>query len=303
MLPVVFLLAASGPAQPPAPEPPAAVGSRLLTGPRLTPAQPASQPSGPPQVMPVGPKAQPVPVDPIESLPLPQPQALAPSPALPNIADCLRACPPANDPAPFLRTPKVADVPECRGAGGEGTCNPADLWRHTWHTAARFKTARFDQAGERLEGDSLVIYEGMTLSVNKSSGVYDLSFTATAPPTAVTLRLQLLFINPDPSGPNQLRLTLPPIRLDHDDTARSGDNSGRTVRIHHRGYSELFTYPPLQDRRSDSTDLYPKPQTDPFHPQPGRVFPSVIVTDKWTIQRVGTARFGTARINADDGDR
>lgn len=224
-----------------------------------------------------------------------------PNCALPDIADCLRACPPMNDSAPFLRVPKVTPVEECRGTAADAKCDPASTWKHTWHAAARFKVPRFDQGGQAMEGDSLVIYEGMVLSVNNATGVYDLSFTATTPPTAVTLRLQLQF-SADPAAQETIRLTLPPIRIDTDETAKSGDNSGRTVRIQHRGQSELFIDAngpqpgPHAGRRSQSSDLCPKLPVE-------RSCPHVTITENWTIGRTGTARFGSARINADDQDR
>ena len=203
-----------------------------------------------------------------------------------------------NDPAPFLRVPKVTPVEECRGTVADGKCDPAHTWKHTWHAAARFKVPRFDQGGQAMEGDSLVIYEGMVLSVNNVTGVYDLSFTATAPPTAVTLRLQLQFSG-DPAGQEAIRLTLPPVRIDTDETAKSGDNSGRTIRIHHRGYSELFISweSVAASRRSQSSDLIEKQPVDRSGQQ------HLTITEKWTIARTGTARFGSARINADDQDR
>ncbi len=275
MFPLALLLAASGPAQSPVPQP--GPGPLVFIPPSVSP----------PTVQ-IG-RETPKKCD------------------LPDIADCLRACPPANDAAPFLRVPKVTPVEECRGTVADVKCDPAHVWKHTWHAAARFKVPRFDQGGQAMEGDSLVIYEGMVLSVNTATGVYDLSFTATTPPTAVTLRLQLQF-SADPAGQEAIRLTLPPIRIDTDETARSGDNSGRTVRIQHRGQSELFVSAPAPGvRLSESTDLFPKPPVNPsglpsfqFHlagPQ------TVTVTDKWTIGRTGTARFGSARINADDQDR
>ena len=266
MFPLALLLAASGPAQPPVPQP--GPGPLVFI-----------PPSVPPPAVQIG-RETPKKCD------------------LPDIADCLRTCPPMNDPAPFLRVPKVTPVEECRGTVADGKCDPAHTWKHTWHAAARFKVPRFDQGGQAMEGDSLVIYEGMVLSVNNVTGVYDLSFTATAPPTAVTLRLQLQFSG-DPAGQEAIRLTLPPVRIDTDETAKSGDNSGRTIRIHHRGYSELFISweSVAASRRSQSSDLIEKQPVDRSGQQ------HLTITEKWTIARTGTARFGSARINADDQDR
>ncbi len=276
MFPLTLLLAASAPAQPPTDQPPV-----------------PSQPIGIPK-----------PYTPSQGLPVPREAARSltefiggpPAPVqpatkcdLPNLADCLRACPPANDPAPFLRLPKVSVVEECQTAAGDGKCDPACIWKHTWHTAAKFTVPRFDPAGEPMDGDALVIYEGMTLTVNQLTGVYDLSFTATHPPIPVTLRLQLAFVPPPERLAEPVRLTLPPIRFDADN---STDTDGRTVRVHHRGQSDLFIKPrPIPNSypyAARSTDL------DPFHPQPD---------DRYKVVRLGTARFGSARTSSGELDR
>ena len=100
--------------------------------------------------------------------------------AKPSFPGCLDACPPQNDPAPFLRLPKIITVEECRG-DGTGNCDASSGWVQTFHAAARFNIPRFDRNLEAMETDALIIYEGMKLTVNDKTGVYDVSFTATAP--------------------------------------------------------------------------------------------------------------------------
>lgn len=259
MLLLALTLASAAPAQPPSPDlPPLDPPAVTLPSPRpFPPAAPLT--------------AQ---VKPSETA-----RATAPGCLLPDLADCLRGCPTPNDPTPFLRLPKVTTVEECRETDAGGKADARCVWKHVWHTAARFAVPKFDQRGEPLESDALVIYEGMTLTVNSTTGVYDVSFTATAPPTPVTVRLQLLFAA-DATGQNGvLRLTLPPIRIDPEEGVKSGDNTGRTVRVNHRGVSELFT-----DKRSASMDLFPKPPR---------------ITGEWSIKRVGSARFGSARVSED----
>ncbi len=199
----------------------------------------------------------------------------------PSLSDCLKACPPANDHAPFLRTPSVEPVGPCQGAAA---CDETkNVWKHSFHKAAAFPFPRFGQCGEPVEADGLVIYEGMRLTVNKETGVYDLSFTATAPPTPVTLRLQLEFtLEKHPA----VRLTLPPIEIDPVPTADPLRPKAATVRVSHRGFSELFLD---TGRQSDSFDLKTKGAFQ--------------VTKCWSINRNGTARFGSAMPNSDGLNR
>ena len=279
VFPLALMLAASGPAQPPV-----SVPSPVVQPPSVS--LPPPSPLSPTHVkMPTGTGMT------VAAKTTNGTASAAAKPALPSLSleDCLRACPPANDPAPFLRLPKVSVVEECQTAAGDGKCDPACVWKHTWHTAAKFTVPRFDLAGEPMEGDALVIYEGMTLAVNQLTGVYDLSFTATHPPTPVLLRLQLAFAQQPEGKAEPVRLTLPPIRFDADN---STDTDGRTVRVHHRGQSDLFIKPrPIPNSypyAARSTDL------DPFHPQPD---------DRYKVVRLGTARFGSARTSSGELDR
>lgn len=226
------------------------------------------------------------------------PGKAAPMPATPSqspsLTDCLRACPPHDESAPFLRTPRVDTVGECRDATAGG-CKSEHMWKYTFHKAARFTIPRFDLCGEAVESDGLLIYEGMRLTVDRETGVYDLSFTATAPPTPVTLRLQLEFTNPKaPAEP--VRLTLPPIRIEPDSSARSVNPLGLTVRVSHRGYSELFTGTKSQiDAKANYRDVGLHPPLGPTdHFQ---------IDERWIITRAGTARFGSALPNSDETGR
>lgn len=214
-------------------------------------------------------------------------QSPAPTPIL---SDCLRACPPAHDPAPFLRTPHVEPVGPCQGAAA---CDGAkNAWKHSFHRAARFPLPRSGQCGEPADTDGLVIYEGMRLTVNPDTGVYDLTFTATAPPTPVTLRLQLEFSHPSIQE-ESVRLTLPPIEIEPGPTADPLRPKAATVRVNHRGYSELFTGVENQTR-----------YTDVWQPQPAdKLSPRYRIDNTWAVKRVGTARFGSALPNSDGLNR
>lgn len=225
--------------------------------------------------------------------------APAQHPAVPTaeaVVNALRDCPPAFDPAPFLRTPKLDLIGPCRDTAADHAPS-ADAWAHVFHRAARFTQPRFGLCREPLESDGLLIYEGMRLTVDPATGVYDLAFVATAPPTPVTVRLQLHFARTDAyAGPGSaydpIRLTLPPITIDADPAAKPGDSYGVTLRVHHRGYSELFLKAKAQ--RSASSDLFPDFRNA-----------KVPTIDKsgWQIIRTGTARFGSGLPNADEPGR
>ncbi len=222
--------------------------------------------------------------------------------AKPSFPGCLDACPPQNDPAPFLRLPKITTIEECR-SDGTGNCDVSSGWVQTFHAAARFNIPKFDRNLEAMETDALIIYEGMKLTVNDKTGVYDVAFTATAPLMPATVRLQMVFGHEDLLKP--IRMTLPPIRIESDNPAQSGDNSGRTVRIHHRGQSDLFIKT-LDAKQSAFDDFKGKPFAHCLPPSLPLLTPRVNpfpISKSWTIRREGTARFGSAQISADDNDR
>ncbi len=215
-----------------------------------------------------------------------------------GIAGNLQGCPSANDPAPFLRTPSIELIGPCRdtGTNGNGAKATASTWKHTFHRAARFSIPRYGQHQQPIEHDGLLIYEGMTLTVNPETGVYDLNFTATAPPTPVTVRLQLQFSNDNVnnSSKDPIRLTLPPITIESDPNTRPGESAGTTLKVNHRGYTELFQST-QNIGRGVSTDL--KMERD------YRNHPRLQIDAGWKIIRVGTARFGSGSANADDTNR
>lgn len=176
----------------------------------------------------------------------------------------------------------------CRDNAGE-RCRidgrNADTWSHVFHKAARFTQPRFDMYQQRLEGDGLLIYEGMKLTVDENTGIYDLTFTATAPPTPVTIRMQLHFQRNDGFIEDPIRLTLPPIRIEADQKATN--DVGTTLRVNHRGYSELFQ----SKDRADSSDFKNHKDTP------------TIRKNNFTIIRTGTARFGSGFPNGDNPTR
>lgn len=204
----------------------------------------------------------------------------------------LETPPPRIDPVPFLRLPRLdpirTDTDDYSAPGG-------NTWSHVFHRAARFTQPRFSQCREPLESDGLVIYEGMKLTVSPATGVYELTFAATAPPTPVTVRLQLHFARRgNYAGPGSvydpIRLTLPPITIEPDAATKPGDSHGPTLRVNHRGYSELFLNESA--RRSESSDLFPLFR----YSQPTPTLDSA----GWQIIRTGTARFGSGLPNTDE---
>ncbi len=215
-------------------------------------------------------------------------------------ADRLLECPTRNDSAPFLRTPRLELIGPCRESSAEGKKCPdggKNSWKHTFHRAARFTIPRFGQQQQPLESDGLLIYEGMTLTVDKDTGVYDLSFTATSPPTPVTLRLQLQFANDTYpiTRSYPIRLTLPPIFIDADST-RPGENAGTTLNVSHRGYTELFKQPQNGELVLDSSsDIKTESGYSAMNP--------ISINSNWKVVRVGTARFGSGKANGDDENR
>lgn len=210
----------------------------------------------------------------------------------------LSGCPSANDSAPFLRTPRIELLGPCRDntVDKNGANGSTKTWKHTFHRAARFSIPRYGQQQQPIEQDGLLIYEGMTLTVNPETGVYDLNFTATAPPTTVTVRMQLQFVNEDSKSSNSLftmsepiKLTLPPIVIEASAETRHGDGSGTTLKVNHRGFTELFKH----TDKSASTDLK----------NLSKDASTIRINSDWKIIRAGSARFGSGSANADETNR
>lgn len=217
--------------------------------------------------------------------PLPQPQQsnwnrlFAPPPA--------EMCSPPTV-QPFYKQPRVCPVAICECDDAPPASRPARLWVKEFSRAASVPLPRFDQNGQTVCGDGLIIYEGMRLTVDPDTGLYDLTFTATVPSTSVILRMQLSFTktSTDPAHikigdgapcPEPYTLTLPPIVMHPPRDAKPGDPVGNTFHISHRGYSTLF----LKDRGVPvATEAL------------GGHMPETI-TRHWEIKRDGTARFGT----------
>lgn len=177
---------------------------------------------------------------------------------------------------PFEKHPRVTLVSVCdrndATATGANKCVP---WTKEFSSAAHVTFPRFNSDGGAEKGDALIIYEGMRLTVNPKTGEYDLTFTATVPNMPVTLRLQLEFTEPGANG-SKYKLTLPPIRMQPKEDAKLGDPSAWTFNIAHRGYSSLLLNPRPEQPRVPESDT-----------------PLKLITEKWTVQRHGTARFGT----------
>lgn len=185
--------------------------------------------------------------------------------------DRLTGCPTAHR-QPFLRQPDVQPVPPCTPAAGGGGCKAWNLWAHEFPHAAHVPLPRFDLCGGRVDSDGLLIYEGMRLTVDRETGVFDLEFTATVPETPVTLRLQLVFASEFRPLDPAYRITLPPMRMEPDRDARPGQPSHYTFRVHHRGQSERF--------RQTRSGVVANGYVD-------------ATGGGWKVSRVGTARFGT----------
>ena len=171
----------------------------------------------------------------------------------------------------FLRLPTVRSVGPCVTGASEAEKLSQTLCIHEFAKAAHFPLPRYDLVGNFDSRDGLLIYEGMRLSVNPSTGVYDVEFTATVPSTPVTVHLQLLFTPRIPHHQFECyRLTLPPIRLEPPTRAALGDPSVNTFHVNHRGYFFLF-------QRTSAAKAGPSP----------------LDLVGWDVGRTGTARFGT----------
>ena len=214
----------------------------------------------------------------------------------PTCANWPAECGPLDPSAPFLRTPRVELLSACKGTSPTPATCGAERWSHTFTGAAHFPITRFGPAGEPVETEGLVIYEGMKLTVDRDSGHYDLSFTATAPNVPVTVRLQLGF-SKDMFGPNNdlFRLTLPPIVIEPSyEAAKTGYAGGTTVSVNHRGDSAVL------HQRRQTVLVLPPWVPYPLTP-PGMGTQSV--DPGWKVRRTGTARFGMGVPTADDLSR
>jgi hypothetical protein len=185
---------------------------------------------------------------------------------------------PAKALQPFQKLPRICQVKPCECDASPGTGFDKDAWVKEFHAAAHVSFPRFGLDHCPIEGDGLLIYEGMRLKVDPNTGLYDVSFTATVPNMPVTLHLQLVFSSPGNVG-QPYRLTLPPIRMEPSKVAKVGDTSANTFHIAHRGYSSLF----LRDRTLDGV-CSDGPRID----------------CTWDLTRTGAARFGTP-VTQDDG--
>jgi hypothetical protein len=153
----------------------------------------------------------------------------------------------------FPRKPCVKPVPECdsvsepeliattAGNNPYGSLQERIARSHSpafntrFAQLAHFPMPRFGLWGERLDAEGVVIYEGMRFVATRD-GQYEVSFTASAPKMAVTLRLQLVFARPEGHG---FTLTLPPIVIDPKTTSFAGNNPGESYQVYHAGYSHL----------------------------------------------------------------
>jgi hypothetical protein len=206
----------------------------------------------------------------------------------------------ASASSPFSRLPCVNPIDPCTKADCLTECkDKTKIWKHTFHKAAQFPFPRFNQQGCQVPDDGLLIYEGMTLTVDESTGNFEVAFVATAPQIPVVLRLQLAFYNPKlplPNDPNYqssisspyTRITLPPMRIESDPKAKPGDITGNTVRINHRGQSDLFK---AVKAGGESIDLSERKQI---------VFPPIAPDNGWSVRRDGVARFGSGVAASDD---
>lgn len=201
---------------------------------------------------------------------------------------------------PFMMQPRVCPVAVCPCTNSHGmqgmnhdinspaTSDGGNVvrksnlkpWVKEFSSPAFIAYPRFDEDGKPVPGDGLIIYEGMRLTVDPLTGIYDLTFTATVPQMPVNLRLQLRFTPPMNANPEthcDYTLTLPPIRLEPIRDAKPGDPTAWTFHVAHRGYSTLFVKP--NERGIDTKALADKPVS--------------FIGSNWGLKRIGTARFGT----------
>ena len=233
------------------------------------------------QALPLTPPNNPIMPPPVQPGPQPQPSTwnrlFAPPPA--------EMCSPPTV-QPFYKQPRVCPVAICECDDAPPASKPTRLWVKEFSSAASVPLPRFDQSGQTVCGDGLIIYEGMRLTVDPDTGLYDLTFTATVPSTSVILRMQLSFTSTDHAHmkivdgvciPDRYTLTLPPIPMHPPRDAKPGDPVDNTFHISHRGYSTLF----LKDR------------VVPVATDAKGGTPPVRIDRGWEVKRDGTARFGT----------
>ncbi|VTR93983.1 unnamed protein product [Gemmata massiliana] len=187
---------------------------------------------------------------------------------------------------PFQKQPRVCPVAVCACDSEASLPSKSIAWVKEFHTAAHVPYPRYDLSGCPVEGDGLLIYEGMRFAVDQKTGNYDLTFTATVPAMPVLLRLQLTLTSPD--GKQEYKLTLPMIRMEPPRDAKPGDPAPRTFHVAHRGYSSLL-FDPKQGIPPSQWDR----QTATL---------KATIDNTWVITRTGTARFGTP-IAIDDPNR
>ena len=218
-----------------------------------------------------------VPIAPDLQMPMPKPPTMPPGP--PPQRTWNRMFPPAEmcaPPAvqPFYKQPRVCPVAVCEcDGGGAAVAKWGSTWVKEFSGAASVPIPRFDQNGSPVCGDGLIIYEGMRLTVDPETGLYDLTFTASVPNTSAVLRMQLTFTDSE----KLYTLTLPPIPMHPPRDAKPGDPVGTTFHIAHRGYSTLF----LAQTPSRPTTEEPNCR------------PLAKIDCTWQVKRDGTARFGT----------
>lgn len=191
----------------------------------------------------------------------------SPAPSREGLTQYLKAGPEPSLQS-FLRLPSVRPVGPSVEAAGEAKQSSHTGCYYDFARAAHFPVPRYDQMGNSLTRDGLLIYEGMRLIVHPD-GAYDVEFTATVPNTPVTIHLQLVLTPRTPQF-EPLRITLPPIRLEPPSRTALGDPAANTFHVNHRGYFVHF-----DQARS------------------ARVHPLPFNFDSWEVARYGTARFGT----------
>lgn len=129
------------------------------------------------------------------------------------------------------------------------------------------------QHGRLQNTTSVVIYEGMSLSVNPETGRYELAFLAEVPITAVVMNLQLRIRN---ANGVEATITLAPIVFGADQSAdraherQTVPGATETWRVRRTGYSHVLNKPATDlsnwevsrhgtvqiGRKSSSTSLY-----------------------------------------------
>ena len=199
---------------------------------------------------------------PPEQLPLPCPSASdkTESAALNEPPQC--KCAPKGDfisgTLPFRALSMVTPVGQAKPEGPCGEAKTESVEKEPcpqcfangvlFSDSASFPLRGYGQRGEVFDREGLVIYEGMQLGYNNSTGDFEVSFVVEAPAQPINLRLQF-FVKT--TGGRIQTITLPPIRVTESQVKENRDSSSWIIR--HAGNSAALRCDNIQSIRRTGT--------------------------------------------------